>query len=209
MATSLISRCSHEHLPAILDIFNRTAMEIYEGQQFDMDFETRNDVTVDEYIDMIRLKTSVLLGCACSLGATIANADEATRKAMYDYGVALGLAFQLQDDWLDTFGDPKRFGKNIGGDILNDKKTYLLITTLNLASDTQRQTILKQFGTRSDEKIALISALYKEVGAEAACRKKIKEYGDMAIEALSRANLTPDANKYFSDIVVKSLTRDH
>ncbi|MDE7397520.1 MAG: polyprenyl synthetase family protein [Muribaculum sp.] len=209
MASTLIGRCDTSVMPKILDLFNRTAMEIYEGQQYDMDFETRDDVTADEYINMIRLKTSVLLGCACAMGAIMAGANDDTCKAMYDYGVALGLAFQLQDDWLDTFGDPIIFGKNIGGDILNDKKTYLLITTLSLATPEQRDTIVRYVGDRSQEKIEAITALYRSTGAETDCREKILSYGNDAIAALSRADIPESARSFFRDIVKKSLDRDH
>lgn len=209
MASIIMGRCDNRCRNEVLDLFNRTAMEIYEGQQYDMDFETRDDVTVDEYIEMIRLKTSVLLGCACSLGATVAGADAATRRALYDYGVAMGLAFQLQDDWLDTFGDPERFGKNIGGDILNDKKTYLLISAMSLASDDQRAQLTALRGDRSQHKIEVVSGLYRSLGAERMCRELIGHYGNMAIEALSQTRISDEARQYFTDLVKKSLNRDH
>ena len=119
-----------DKIAQVMELFNRTAMEVYEGQQYDMDFESRNDVTVEEYLNMIRLKTSVLLGCACEMGALMAGASDEVKDAFYKYGVKLGLAFQLQDDYLDTYGDPAVFGKKIGGDILNDKKTWLLISAM-------------------------------------------------------------------------------
>ena len=209
MASIIMGRCDNRCRNEVLDLFNRTAMEIYEGQQYDMDFETRDDVTVDEYIKMIRLKTSVLLGCACSLGATVAGADAATRRALYDYGVAMGLAFQLQDDWLDTFGDPEHFGKNIGGDILNDKKTYLLISAMSLASDDQRAELTALRGDRSQHKIEVVSGLYRSLGAERMCRELIVHYGNMAVEALSQAHISDEARQYFTDLVKKSLNRDH
>lgn len=209
MASIIMGRCDGQCRNEVLDLFNRTAMEIYEGQQYDMDFETRDDVTVDEYIEMIRLKTSVLLGCACSLGATVAGADAATRRALYDYGVAMGLAFQLQDDWLDTFGNPERFGKNIGGDILNDKKTYLLISALSLASDDQRAQLTALRGDRSQHKIDVVSGLYRSLGAESMCRELIGHYGNVAVEALSYASISDEARQYFTDLVQKSLNRDH
>ena len=117
----------------VMDLFNQTAIEIYEGQQWDMDYENRNDVTADEYINMIRLKTSVLLGCALKMGALIADADDHEADVLYQAGVNVGLAFQLRDDVLDVWGDPATFGKEIGGDIMNNKKTYLLISAMQLA----------------------------------------------------------------------------
>ena len=119
MATELVCKDSGAHLREVLDLFNRTAMEVYGGQQLDMEFENRRDVSVKEYVEMIRLKTSVLLACACKLGAIMAGASEKDADAMYSYGEKLGLAFQLQDDNLDTYGDPALFGKEIGGDIIN------------------------------------------------------------------------------------------
>ena len=130
MASMLMGRCPADHLERVLELFNHTAMEIYEGQQYDMDFERRTDVTVSEYMEMIRLKTSVLLACACAIGAVMGNAPEEAVNAMYAYGEKLGLAFQLRDDYLDTYGDPAIFGKEIGGDILNEKKTWLCVLRL-------------------------------------------------------------------------------
>ena len=138
MATQLIARADAAVMPQVMELFNRTAMEIYEGQQYDMDFESRGDVTVEEYIAMIRLKTSVLLGCACKMGALIGGADEATAQRFYEIGENLGLAFQLQDDMLDVWGDEATFGKAIGGDIMNNKKTFLLINACQRATDDNR-----------------------------------------------------------------------
>ena len=116
LATQYMSRCDAAKTWEVMTLFNRTAMEVYEGQQYDMDFENRDDVSVEEYLKMIRLKTSVLLGCACELGAIMAGALDSERKAFYDFGIKLGMAFQLQDDYLDTYGDPTVFGKKIGGE---------------------------------------------------------------------------------------------
>ena len=135
---TMMKGCDQARLRPVMRMFNRTAMEIYEGQQHDMDFESRTDVTVGEYMEMIRLKTSVLLGCACALGAIITGADETVTDAFYGYGESLGLAFQLRDDYLDTYGDPATFGKQIGGDIACDKKTWLLINEIGRASCRER-----------------------------------------------------------------------
>ena len=125
-----IAQCAPQYLPQILDLFTTTALEIGEGQQYDMEFETRDDVCEAEYIEMIRLKTSVLLACAMKMGAIQAGASAADQDALYRYGESLGLAFQLQDDYLDVYGDPSVFGKNIGGDITSNKKTFMLINAL-------------------------------------------------------------------------------
>ena len=134
LAYQLMGQASADHLKAVLDLFTTTALEIGEGQQYDMDFESRMDVREEEYIEMIRLKTSVLLACALKLGALQADAPATDADLLYRFGENIGLAFQLQDDLLDVYGDPKTFGKNIGGDILEGKKTFMLINALRLAN---------------------------------------------------------------------------
>lgn len=210
MATQLVADCDDSQLRPILDLFNRTAIEVYEGQQYDMDFESRTDVTVDEYIAMIRLKTSVLLGCACRLGAIVAGASDRQAGALYDFGLNLGLAFQLQDDWLDTYGDPAVFGKKIGGDILNAKKTFLLITALDRLDATGRGQllgILDDKSIASDEKIRRVTAIYDSTGAAAQCRAKVGRYGRLAIDALADAGLSDEWMKFFVTLVDDSSCR--
>ena len=134
LAYQRMAQCDSRHLPAIMELFTETALEIGEGQQYDMDFETRNDVTEEEYIEMIRLKTSVLLACALKMGAILADASQEDANLLYQFGEKVGLAFQLQDDLLDVYGDEKVFGKAIGGDITSNKKTYMLINAVNRAN---------------------------------------------------------------------------
>ncbi|MCM1332231.1 MAG: polyprenyl synthetase family protein [Bacteroides sp.] len=191
----------------ILALFNDTAIDVYEGQQKDMDFESRTDVTIEEYLDMISQKTGALIAAPCLMGAILANADEDRRQAFNDFGKALGKAFQLQDDWLDTYGDPAVFGKKIGGDILNDKKTYLLIKALADSTGEQKSELLSLMGTRSEEKIERVRAIYDATGAEAACRKLIEEATDEAIKAIERAELSDKATEFFRTLAEKSLTR--
>lgn len=198
---------SRDVAPA-LELFNTTAMEIYEGQDLDVSFESRTDVSVEEYIEMIRLKTSVLLGCACRIGAIRGGADAMQQHAMQEYGVNLGLAFQLQDDLLDTFGDPATFGKAIGGDILNDKKTYLLITALNRADASQRNTMLGLQGKRNADKVEIVRNIYVATGAESSCRELIERYTSDAVNALGRARLPESAVNFFTEIALKSASRD-
>ena len=166
-------------LKPVLELFTETALEIGEGQQFDMDFENRNDVTEDEYIEMIRLKTSVLLACALKIGAILANAPVSDAEALYKFGEQIGLAFQLQDDLLDVYGDPKVFGKEIGGDIMCNKKTYMLINAFNRANDAQRKELQKWCsGEKFDrkEKVAAVTRLYDEIGIRQLCEAKIEHY---------------------------------
>lgn len=175
-------------LKKVLDIFTEMALEIGEGQQYDMEFETRDDVTEEEYIEMIRLKTSVLLASALKIGALLGGASDKEACLLYDYGVQVGLAFQLQDDYLDVYGDPALFGKKIGGDILCNKKTYMLINALLLADDRQRAELKRWIDAREyepQEKIQAVTALYDQIGIRELCDKKITAYFEKAGECLN------------------------
>lgn len=205
MATMFIAKSPAEVMPEVMTLFNRTAMEVYEGQQMDMDFENRNNVTVKEYIEMIRLKTSVLLGCACRAGAIIAGADEATAQAFYDYGVNLGLAFQLRDDWLDTYGDPLVFGKQIGGDILNEKKTWLLINAMTELRQELSDILSEDL--EDQERIRQVREVYDRLKLNERCQKLIADYAEQAIRSLDKVNLDGDAREYFVSLAKKSIDR--
>lgn len=207
-STQLTAECPISRLKPVLDIFNRTAMQVYEGQQLDMDFEHRRDVTVDEYMEMIRLKTSVLLACACAEGALLCNADDETVNAFYQFGEALGLAFQLQDDYLDTFGDPLVFGKQTGGDILNDKKTWLLITALAEDSTGTMQRALDGDFNETD-KVNKVTEVYRNLGLEQRIATLIDEYSTKALEALARTNLTVARLKFFTELTESLQNRSH
>lgn len=207
MATMLVGKCDAAVLPQVMALFNKTAMEVYEGQQYDMDFEDRDDVTVDEYIEMIRLKTSVLLACAAKIGAVLADADEASCDAMYRYGERLGLAFQLQDDYLDTYGDPALFGKEIGGDIINEKKTWLWITAMNERGEQMKKILDKHLTDYL--KISEIKAVYDELDLPNRSHDLIEFYTAQAIEALSQANLPAEAVAFFTSLAGKSINRNH
>ena len=175
-------------LKKVLDIFTEMALEIGEGQQYDMEFETRDDVTEEEYIEMIRLKTSVLLASALKIGALLGGASDKEACLLYDYGVQVGLAFQLQDDYLDVYGDSAVFGKKIGGDILCNKKTYMLINALLLADDGQRAELKRWIDAREyepQEKIQAVTALYDQIGIRELCDKKITAYFEKAGECLN------------------------
>ena len=181
---------------AILELFSRTALEICAGQQYDMEFESRSDVTEEEYLEMIRLKTAVLLACALKVGAMIGGASAADADALYDYGIHIGLAFQLQDDLLDVYGDPKTFGKNIGGDILCNKKTFLLINALSVASDEQRQVMTDWMARKTydaQEKIAAFTNLYNELSIRDLTERRIEDYYRMADEDLARLSIAPES----------------
>ncbi len=182
-----------EKLPAVLDLFTVTALEIGEGQEYDMDFETRNDVTEDEYIEMIRLKTSVLLACALKMGALLADAPQEDADRMYRLGEQIGLAFQLQDDLLDVYGDPAVFGKAIGGDITSNKKTYMLINAFNRANTKQRAELKRWVDAKTfnrEVKVAEVTRLYDEIGIRQLCEEKINYYFELASKTLSEVNVS-------------------
>ena len=179
MAFRHIMDCPCRRQADVLRLFARSAQEICEGQQYDVNFETRTDVTEAEYIEMIRLKTSVLLGCAVQMGALIADAPDADCRALYRFAEKVGLAFQLQDDYLDVYGDPKVFGKKIGGDILCAKKTFLLINALNRADDATRSRLLQLLADRGCEpeaKIQAVTGLYDQLGIPALTLQAIDRY---------------------------------
>jgi geranylgeranyl diphosphate synthase type II len=200
LATQFIARTGNK---AVMDLFNKTAIEIYEGQQWDMDFEDRNDVTVDEYINMIRLKTSVLLGCALKTGALLADGTEEDCDTLYEAGVNMGLAFQLQDDLLDVWGDPKTFGKEIGGDIMNNKKTFLLINAMRLATgddaDELRHWLNDPYTTR-DDKVPAVTALYERLGVRQLAQDVIAEYNARAVESFNRVKISDEDKQAFIDL---------
>ena len=192
LAYERMSNCGAKYLKDVLDVFTETALEIGEGQQYDMDFETRNDVTEGEYVEMIRLKTSVLLACAIKIGAILADAPKEDQKNLYKFGELIGLAFQLQDDYLDVYGDAKVFGKKIGGDITSNKKTYMLINAFNRANDVQRKELESLIGAKTfdrDEKIAAVTRLYNEIGIDKLAQQKIEYYFEQSRKYLDAVNI--------------------
>ena len=211
MATQLIARADAAVMPQVMELFNRTAMEIYEGQQYDMDFESRGDVTVEEYIAMIRLKTSVLLGCACKMGALIGGADEDTAQRFYEIGENLGLAFQLQDDMLDVWGDEATFGKAIGGDIMNNKKTFLLINACQRATDDNRIELALWLNTENASravKVPAVTAIYERLGLKELSEAEIAKYNDKAMAAVFETAVDEPAKKAFIDLISRLVKRD-
>lgn len=192
----------------VLTLFNTTAMEVYQGQQYDMDFEQRLDVSVEEYIEMIRLKTSVLLGCACKLGAIMAGAFDSECNAFYKYGEKLGLAFQLQDDYLDTYGDPNVFGKKIGGDIINDKKTWLLINAL---AEDETGVVKSMIGSNVNpqEKISKVKAIYDKLNLGLRCQGLMQKYAQEAVDALKTLGLSDGDLDFFYQMSQNAISRIH
>ena len=192
-----VGACEADKLKAVMDVFLLTTFEIGEGQQFDVEFETRDDVTEAEYIEMIRLKTSVLLACALKIGGIMAGASADDLVNLYKTGEQIGLAFQLQDDLLDVYGDPKVFGKNIGGDITSNKKTYMLINALNRANAVQHAELVRWIEAKTfdrEEKVAAVTKLYNEIGIRELCEERINYYFEQGCRYLDRVQV-PEARK--------------
>ena len=184
-----------DKLGEVLSLFTQTALEIGEGQQYDIDFETRNDVSEEEYIEMIRLKTSVLLACALKIGAILGDASQTDADNLYKFGEQIGLAFQLQDDYLDVYGDPKVFGKAVGGDIASNKKTYMLINAFNCADAYQRKELQRLIGAETfdrDEKVAAVTALYNEIGIDKMAKDKMDFFFEQSKRYLDAVSISEE-----------------
>ncbi len=175
------------HLPAILHLFNTTAIQVCEGQQLDMDFENRQEVSLDEYIEMITLKTSVLLACSLKMGALLGGATESNAGKLYEFGKNLGIAFQLKDDYLDAFGASEKTGKQTGGDILANKKTYLALSAYQQANAEQRAQLDLLQQSNKEQKVQETLAIFRDTKSDEACRKAIADYSDKAFQCLEDA----------------------
>ena len=195
----LIAKAPASVLPQVLELFSQTAAEVCEGQQYDMDFENMQHVPMEAYIKMIGLKTAVLIACAAKMGAIIGGASQEQCDLLYKYGFDLGLAFQVADDWLDTFGDPKVFGKAIGGDILNNKKTWLMIKALEKASDTEREALHKAMEMPLDTeqekaaKIAAVINIYESLGIKEDAKQEIVRLHEQAMGYVAQLGLSEEA----------------
>lgn len=174
-------------LPEVLQMFNKMATEVCEGQQYDVDFEKQDQVPIADYLKMIRLKTAVLLATALKMGAYVAGANTQAQDALYQFGINIGLAFQIQDDILDVWGDPTTFGKAVGGDISCNKKTFVLLTAMQMANDVQRHELsdwLEQVLDDNAEKITCVTNIYNQIGVREACNKVVEEYTQQALNIL-------------------------
>ncbi|WP_288592124.1 polyprenyl synthetase family protein [uncultured Prevotella sp.] len=210
LAYEHLAKCDTKYLKPALDLFTETALEVSEGQQFDMEFETRNDVAEEEYIEMIRLKTSVLLACALKMGAVVAGASDADANALYAFGEKVGLAFQLQDDLLDVYGDPKVFGKAIGGDITSNKKTFMLINAFNRA-DAETRAELERWTTATEfdpaEKIAAVTEIYNRLGINKLAEQRIKEYFEQSRQHLDELSVSDDRKAVLREYTERMMNR--
>jgi geranylgeranyl diphosphate synthase type II len=211
-ANKLMMKVDDAILRRVMDVFNETATGVCEGQQIDMSFEQRNNVLIDEYLDMIRLKTAVLLGGTLKIGAIIGGASLNDAQLLYNFGVNLGIAFQLQDDILDVYGDPEKFGKQVGGDILSNKKTYLLIKALELARDEQADNLnswlnLEQFDAA--EKVLAVTAIYNQLDIRQYAEYAMQNYAEKAFDALDQINLSEDRRQYLRQFADSLLVREY
>ena len=195
LAYQLFENYEPKIFQALAKLFSKTALEVCEGQQYDIDFETRNDVTIPEYLKMIEYKTAVLVGAAMKMGAIVAEASEEDQNLIYDFGRYLGVAFQLQDDYLDAFGNPETFGKQVGGDILENKKTYLYLKTLELGNNSEKTSLLDLMINKAltdDEKVEKVKALFNASGAADATQLAVKDYTQKAFNVLDKINISED-----------------
>ncbi len=192
-AYELLANCPGEVLPQVLSLFSKTAAQVCEGQQYDMNFEDIPYITMDDYISMISLKTAVLIACSAKMGALIAGANEKVSQTLYDFAFDLGVAFQIQDDLFDTFGQGNVFGKKIGGDILNNKKTWLLVESFRVADNAQRQQldeIIAMPLEKGEEKIARMQQMYTTLGIKEGAAKAINGYYENALEKIAKAGFS-------------------
>jgi geranylgeranyl diphosphate synthase type II len=203
-----LSKISGASQPLLLPLFNRTATEVCEGQQLDMDFELRTDVQLDEYLHMIKLKTSVLLACALQMGAIIGGAGQRNQELIYSFGLQLGLAFQVQDDYLDAFGDPEKFGKQVGGDILANKKTFLLIHALQTASPEDKQTLLSLLQSNPPDKVAQVLAIYRNCGVDQWALSLKQQFLDKALDNLEQIAVLTARKEPLRDLAAYLIQRD-
>lgn len=211
LAYQFMAQCPAECLKEVMDLFSLTALEICEGQQMDMEFELRNDVKEEEYLEMIRLKTSVLLAASLKIGALLGGASVDDAERLYDFGMNMGVAFQLKDDLLDVYGDAAVFGKNIGGDILCNKKTYMLIKALEYANKEQATRLAHWIGVADfnpAEKIAAVTDLYNQIGVKALCEKKMVEYNDKAMNSLAAVNVADERKRELDKLIKELMYRE-
>lgn len=210
LAYQYLSEGNEDHLVDLLEVFNKTGVQVMEGQQWDMDFETRMDVTEDEYLQMIKYKTSVLLACSLKLGAIIAGANKEDQENIYQFGINLGLAFQIKDDYLDSFGEGGKVGKKIGGDILNNKKTLLLITALSNAKGEQKEQLLSlvQQEGGGNEKIEAVKSLMDETGAKHYAEQKMQQFYTDALKCLDKIDAESDRKQSLKEFADKVYSRE-
>jgi len=211
MAYQLFENYDDSVFRALAKLFSKTAIEVCEGQQYDIDFETRDDVTIPEYLKMIEYKTAVLVGAAMQMGAIVANASLEDQKRIYEFGKILGIAFQLQDDYLDAFGSPETFGKQVGGDIIENKKTYLYLKAFELSTGANKQELQGLFSISPNDnidKIETIKHVFETSGASIATQKEIAHYTNQAFLVLGSLNISEDKKEVLKQFGESLMTRN-
>jgi len=211
MAYQLFENYDPKIFHALAKLFSKTALEVCEGQQYDVDFETRSDVTIAEYLKMIEYKTAVLVGASMQMGAIVAEASESCQKNIYEYGRNLGIAFQLQDDYLDAFGDPATFGKQVGGDIIENKKTYLYLKALEYSNDTDKKALTELFSSHPDNssnKIETVKNAFLTSGSADATKRAIIEFTNKAFSILNELDITEEKKSLLKDFGEQLMNRD-
>lgn len=209
-AYEILAQSSSAKLPTLLKLFNSTAIEVCEGQQMDMNFEEQNTVEISDYLKMIELKTAVLLACSLKMGAIVANATDNEAEAIYSFGKNLGIAFQLQDDYLDSFGNQANVGKRIGGDILSNKKTYLMLSAIEKANEAQLAILEKAIEEQSEEeKIAMVMGVFRETKADEDCLSAIQSFHQKAMAALDQIDKPQASKQVLRDLAEGLLHRNN
>jgi len=210
LSYQILNQIPENHLKECLELFTKTAIEVCEGQQFDMDFETQDEVLIEEYMQMIHLKTAVLLATSLKMGAIIGGASKKEADLLYSFGIETGLAFQLKDDLLDVYGDALTFGKKIGGDIVCNKKTFLLIHALNKADQETLEKLhawLKQDDFVPEEKIKAVTEIYNQLGIKDLCLKEIEKHQELAFETLRNIDVSDTQKKSLAELANELMDR--
>lgn len=211
-AIQLFAKDNNDKLADILSIFNKAAVEVCEGQQYDMDFETMESVSIDDYLKMIELKTAVLLAASLKIGALIANAKQDDANHIYEFGKNLGIAFQLMDDILDLYGNPEKFGKQVGGDVIANKKTYLLLKAKELAKEETRKELefcLTSTALKPENKVERIKAIFNTLGVKKAAIEEMNLFYNTAISHLDSIDAPEDKKKVFEDFAKQLMHREN
>lgn len=208
-AFEILSKSNNEHVIPLLKLFTKTGLEVCEGQQLDMNFETSNNVTVDEYIHMITYKTAVLLGCSLQMGAICANASEEDQKHLYEFGKHVGIAFQILDDVLDVYADDSKFGKQVGGDIISNKKTFLLLKAFELADDAQKSKLFNEMNNSNYElKVKEITAIYNQLNIKELSTREADKHTQIALTHLDKIQANPEKKEALKEFAIHLLNRD-
>ncbi len=211
-AFEILAKSKPEQFHALVQLFSKTGIEVCEGQQYDMDFETQNNVSVEEYVNMITYKTAVLLGCSLKMGAICANASISNQNHLYEFGKHVGIAFQILDDVLDVYANDEKFGKQVGGDIISNKKTFLLLKAFELANDNQRETLnelLLNSNTTNEQKVKQVTELYNTLGVKELALAEANKHTDVALNHLSDLEANALKKEHLKTFALHLLNREN